>query len=109
MDAIMIAHAITCDMDEDCTCTDRERAYAEGFHRGRHWAEVDIQRADGSREYWSQRLREDSSGPHALGSERAAAWKAEALGAARGYRDTWARWDDGRLTWQMLEHAPVGS
>jgi hypothetical protein len=29
------------------------------------------------------------------------------LGIRRGYRDTWARWDSGALTWEMLEHAPV--
>ena len=74
----------------------RAEAYAEGYADGVRWAEGDIR----------DHVRVD---PEYMLEDAGDLWKATALGHRRGYRDTWARWDDGRLTWQMLEHAPVGS
>lgn len=83
----------------------REEAYAEGFQTGRRWAERDIANRHTEEETirWNTtqewKRRKDT---------RYELLAAEALGQARGYRDTWARWEDGRLTWEMFEHAPVG-
>ena len=73
----------------------RAEAYAEGFHEGRRWAEEDIRAQNG---------RENPLWPY--GGMSGDAYR---LGAARGYRDTWARWDAGTLTASMLEHAPLGA
>lgn len=79
----------------------RSEAYAEGFHEGRRWAEEDIRNS----------VRVD---PDDLRGEPDVAWpsgsdlsRANGLGTLRGYRDTWARWDAGTLTWAQLDHAPL--
>lgn len=71
----------------------RREAYADGFQDGRRWAEADI----------ASRMRDEPTWEH--GGMSGDAYR---LGTARGYRDTWARWDSRALTWEMLEHAPLG-
>lgn len=73
----------------------RSEAYAEGFQEGRRWAEEDIRDRTRDTRYPSVIFNTDAG-------------EAYQLGAERGYRDTWARWDAGTLTWEQLEHAPVG-
>lgn len=84
----------------------RAEVYAQGFNEGWRWAEADLAAHDGSHNYWSLRLREDASGQHLAGSERAATWRAENLGRARGYRSAVAAFERGRLAREMFELAP---
>ena len=76
----------------------RAEAYAEGYDAGRLWAQEDI----------SARSRLEPVKLHRLAPYMSDESRAEQLGYMRGYRDTWARWDAGALTWEMLEHAPLG-
>jgi hypothetical protein len=69
----------------------RAEAYAAGFAEGRRWAEEDIR--DG--------LRLDPEDGE-TGEERAFE-----IGARRGYRDTFARFESGALTWEMFELEPI--
>ena len=73
----------------------RSEAYAEGWAVGARWAEGDI----------SSKVRRD---PERTKSAATDSLRAYCYGVERGYRDTWARWNSGALTWEMLEHAPVG-
>lgn len=73
----------------------RSEAYAEGWHTGRREAEEDIANQLG---YFERAPATHWDGP--IG-------RAGIAGQRRGYRDTWARWDAGTLTWEMLEHAPL--
>lgn len=70
----------------------RSEAYAEGFQEGRRWAEDDISAHVRTYPTWD------------YGGISGDAYR---IGVCRGYRDTWARWDAGTLTWEMLEHAPL--
>lgn len=64
--------------------------YAQGFADGVFWAENDI------------RARSRNADRFSAEGDRA-----YLIGYMRGYRDTWARWDAGTLTWEMLDQAPV--
>jgi hypothetical protein len=79
----------------------RRERYNEGWHEGRRWAERDLSQGfcqDDFREV----VRED------FGVFRSDEERAQALGIARGYRDTVARFDSGELTWEMFDAAPLG-
>lgn len=70
----------------------RSQAYAMGFSEGCRWAESDI--------------RSHSRLDPAIGSSTSDTLRAHDLGRARGYRDTWARYEAGTLTWEMFDLAP---
>ena len=79
----------------------RAYAYREGRADGVRWAERDMTDGNGLRAHTEALLRANYQSAY---SEEARAY---ALGCARANRDTWARWDAGTLTWEMLEHAPL--
>ena len=67
--------------------------YAEGYSSGWLWAEADIR--DGSGSWWEAEVRADAR----EGGVMRAFW----LGAARGYRECFRRYDAGTHTRSMFE------
>lgn len=76
----------------------RKEAYAEGFAKGCRWAETDIR--NGTTLSWPAEFRENAR------TTADGGLRAHYLGAARGYRDTFARYDAGTLTQEMFDLAP---
>lgn len=83
----------------------REEAYAEGWADGVRWAERDI--ADHANDEDTIRWNSTQEWKRRKDPRYVTA-ACVAVGQARAYRDTWARWDAGALTWEMLDQAPVG-
>lgn len=75
----------------------RAEAYAQGFAEGCRWAEQDIRDGLGDSSY---ALRDNARTTCNAGT------RAYSLGAARGYRDTFARYEAGTLTREMFDLAP---
>jgi hypothetical protein len=72
----------------------RAEHYCAGRAEGERWAEQDLRDHLGTG--WTQILREDIE--HAQGDLD----RAQAIGLARGYRLTIARFERGELTWNMM-------
>lgn len=73
----------------------REEAYATGFADGCRWAEKDIRSGSRQNNYHPLTLADNDW------------YRANELGFARGYRDTWARFEAGTLTYEMFESGPL--
>lgn len=87
----------------------RAEHYASGFSEGCRWAERDLRDGRGLTHDREAELRDDATlalywthqgEPYA----QEAAWR---LGAARGYRQTVARFEAGTLSFEEFEQAPL--
>lgn len=83
----------------------REEAYGEGWHSGRRWAEHDIrERVDLSGQMLADAKQFNEERRGGQPTDFFAAWT---LGMARGYRDTFARYEAGEVTWETFDTVPL--